>query len=205
MAINSDVGVCNLGLSMLGNYGTLSNIQTPTNDKELTFSIWYDICRQFTLKLMMPNFALDRLVVAKLVETPAFGYEFYYEYPNSCLKLLGIGNVADKQNNYAVEGNKIATDLDEDEGLEIRIIRDIEDVNQFSPEYKLLLAQYLAAYTCLAITQDTSKAAKLMADLPQQISTASGLNAQENVPIRISNSRFKASRFNSNPDFTEKK
>lgn len=205
MSTNSDVGICNLALSTLGNYGTISNIQTPTVQKEITFAIWYDICRQFTLKLMMPNFALDREVVAKLVETPPFGYSFYYEYPVTCLKLLGIGNAQDKQNNYVVEGNKIATDLDQDEGLEIRLIRDIKDVNQFSPEYKMLFAQYLAAYTCLDITQDMSKSNALKASLPQEISTASGLNAQENVPIRVSRSRFKASRYNDSPNYSDKK
>lgn len=210
MAINSKVDECNLALSSLGNYGTVSNIDTPTNDKERAFALWYDICRQFTLKLLMPNFSLERVIVGQLEEVPAFGYAYFYEYPNYALKVLGVGEVQDKENNYTIESTPlgvqaIAHDYDYTEGMPIRIIKDVTDINRFSPEAKLLLAQYLAAYTCIAITQDAVKANKLKSELPAEISSASGMNAQENMPIRISRSRFKASKFSFNPQNTDKR
>ena len=210
MSVTSKADLCNMALSHLGNYGTVSDIDTPTNDKERTFALWYDICREFVLKLLMPNFALTRLVVSQLSETPAFGYAYFYEYPITALKVLGVGNVEDKENNYNIErtplGVKaISHDYDYTDGMPIRIVRDITDINSWSPEAKLLMSQYLAAYTAKPITQDTALAEKLKAALPAEMSLASGLNAQENVPIRISNSKFKASRYNGNPNFTSKK
>jgi len=205
MAINTKSDICNLAISSLGNYPTISDIDTPVTDPERTFSLWYDICREFTLKLMMPNFALARTTVAKLVEVPPFGYSYYYEYPNNCLKLLGVGDVKDKENNYNVEENKIAHDTDYDEGMPIRFIKKVTDVNSMSPEYVILLSQYLAAYTCVSVTQDAAKAKALKAELPALISSASGLNAQENMPIRISSSRFRQARFSSFPQTTDKK
>lgn len=205
MSVTSKVNICNMALSHLGNFGTVSNIDTPSNDKEITFSIWYDICRQSLLKMVMPNFAISRNIVAQLSETPPFGYAFYYEYPNNCLKVLGIGNARDKQNNYAVEENKIATDADFEDGLELRFIKDVTDVNQFSPEFKVLLSRWLAAHVCLDITQDATKATALWKEMPSHMSSLSGVNAQENMPVRISRSRFKASRFNDAPDYTDKK
>ncbi len=210
MSITSDSDICNMALGQLGNYGTISNITTPTNDKERTFALWYDICREFVLKLLMPNFALTRLIVSQLSETPAFGYTYFYEYPISALKVLGVGNVEDKTNDYNIErtplGVKaISHDFDYTDGMPIRIVKDITDINSWSPEAKLLLSQYLAAYTALPITQDTAKSKKLMDELPAAMSLASGLNAQENNPIRISNSRFKAARFNGAPNFNSKK
>lgn len=211
MAINTKVDVCNMSVSLMGNTTTtISNIDTPTNDKERVFALWYDICRQFVLKLLMPNFALERVIVGQLSETPAFGYAYFYEYPNYALKVLGVGEIKDRENNYVIESTPlgveaIAHDYDYTDGMPIRIIKDVTDINRFSPEAKLLLAQYLAAYTCLAITQDAAKAKKLKDELPAEMSTASGLNAQENRPIRISNSRFKAARFQFNPDFTDKR
>ncbi len=204
MNINGKSDVCNLGLSSLGNYGTVSDIDTPTNDKELAFAQWYDICRQFTLKLMMPNFALGREVVAQAGGAPAFGYVNWYDLPTNCLKVLGIGEVKEKKNNYAVEGDKILTNENFLSGMPVRFIRDITDVNKFSPEYVLLFADYLAAYTCMSITQDAGKAKEMKAALPAEINIASGLNAQENMPIRISRSRFRDARFNGSPDRTDK-
>lgn len=210
MAITSKVDICNLALGQLGNYGTVSNIDTPTKDTERTFVLWYDICREFVLKLLMPNFALTRLVVSQLAETPAFGYNYFYEYPITALKVQGVGNVEDKENNYNIErtpsGVKaISHDYDYTTGMPIRIITDVTNINDWSPEAKLLFSQYLAAYSCLQITQDVQKADKLMAGLPAAMSVSSGLNAQENMPVRISNSRFKASRYNDNPSNTSKK
>lgn len=199
-----------MSLSLLGNYGTVSDIDTPTNDIERAFAVWFDTCRQFVLKLLMPNFALSRDVVSQLEETPLFGYEFYYAYPQNALKILGVGNIEDKENNYNIErtplGIKaIGHDYDYTDGMPIRIIVDVTDINSWSVEARILLSQYLAAYTAMQITQDAAKAKKLKDELPAEISSASGMNAQENVPIRISNSRFKASRFNYNPNFTSKK
>jgi len=210
MALNSKVDLCNLALSNLGNYGTVTDIDIPTDDKERTFALWYDICREFVLKLLMPNCALKRDIVSKSTETPSFGFSYFYEYPNQALKILGVGNIQDKTNDYNIEltpnGIKaIAHDYDYTDGMPIRFIFSLTDVNTMSPEVKLLISEYLAAYTCQAITQDVAKSEKLKASLPARLGEASSLNAQENRPIRISNSRFKASRYNSNPNFESKK
>ena len=210
MAINSKNDACNMALGRLGNYGTVSDIDTPTNDKERAFALWYDPCRQFVLKYLMPNFAQTRLYVAQLAETPAFGYAYFYEYPVTALKVLGVGEVEEKENNYNIErtpnGVKaISHDYDYEDGMPIRIVVDVKEISSWSIEAVFLLAEYLAAYTCLPITQDVEKANALMAALPMKMSEASGINAQENVPIRMSNSRFKAARFNHVPNFTSKK
>lgn len=210
MAVNSPNDICNMALASLGNYGTVSDITTPTNDKERALAVWYDICRQFVLQLLMPNFALSRIITAQLEEVPAFGYSYFYEYPENALKILGIDEAKYKRNEHSVEltplGVKaIAHDYDYEDGIPLRIIKDVEDITLWTPEAKLLLSQYLAAYAALPITQDVNKAAALRAALPAEISSASAINAQENVPIRISNSLFKASRNFNSPNYTNKK
>jgi hypothetical protein len=200
MGITSKVELCNLALSHLGNYGSITNIDTPTESKEITFALWYDISRQVLLKTVMPNFALKRQVVGLIAETDAqkvqrFGSAYAYQYPANCLKVLGIGNVEDKENNFSVEDNMILTDEAYTTGLPIRFVRDVSDVNSMSVEFKLLLAMYLAIKTCLEITQDPQKLLALKRDLPAEMSILSGMNAQENQPIRKSVSRFRAGRW----------
>lgn len=200
MAINSKVDLCNMALGHLGNYGTVSNIDTPSNDKEITFALWYDISRQTFLKTIMPNFALARKVVAQVVIAPPFGsdlgYQKAYEYPSDCLKVLGIGEVKEKENNYAVEGNLIWTDQEYPNGLPLRYIKDVTDVTKMSPEFKMGFSIFLASNAAMDITQDVNKANTLLKMLPEKMATISGLNAQENMPIRISRSRFMAARYN---------
>jgi hypothetical protein len=199
MTTTSKIDICNMSLGHLGNFGTIQNIDTPSNDKEITFALWYDISRQTMLKLLMPNFALARKVVAQVVIPAPFGvdqgYQQAYEYPADCLKVLGIGEVKDKENNYAIEGNLIWTDQAYPNGLPLRYIKDIEDVTMMSPEFKMTFSLFLASNACMDITQDANKAKLLLQMLPEKISTLSGLNAQENMPIRKSVSRFRQSRW----------
>lgn len=207
--MTSKTDICNMGLDLLGNYDGISDIDTPINDQEKVFSLWYDTCRQFVLKLMMPNFALGRDIVAQMDTVPAFGYAYNYQYPSNCLKVFGIGSVKDKANNFAVETDEndeecILVDDNYPTGMPVRFIKDITDANKFTPEFKITLAKYLAAYTCLAITQDAEKAEKLMSQLPALMSLSSGMNAQENPPIRINNSKYKAARRVGLPDYTDK-
>lgn len=200
MAINSKVDLCTMSLGHLGNYGTVNNIDTPTDDKEITFAVWYDISRQTFLKMTMPNFALDRRIVSRRSVLPPFGtdlgYQYAYEYPNDCLKVLGIGEVMEKENNYAVEGRNIWVEDIYDNGLPVRFIKDITDVTVMSPEFKMAFSVYLASNVAMEITQDATKANAMLKMLPEKLAALTALNAQENMPIRISKSRFKEARFN---------
>ena len=205
MAITSKVELCNLAISHLGNFGTISNIDTPQSDKEIAFALWYDISRQTFLKMTMPNFALARKSLALVVETPPPPFSFSYAYPADCLKVLGIGNIEDKLNNYTVEGDRIYTNVEYEDGLPIRYIKDITDVTAMSPEFKVGFSWFLASNTAMDITQDVNKVKTIEALLPEKMSTLSGLNAQENMPIRISRSKFKQARVSGFPSNERKR
>ena len=194
MAINSKVDLCNMTISHLGNYGTISNIDTPRSNKEITFSIWYDVSRQTFLKMTMPNFALARKRVAQKSGTPPYPFAYQYEYPSDCLKVLGIGAIEDKENNYSIENNTIYTDVLYEDGMPIRYIKDIKDVTAMTPEFKVAFSWFLAGNVAADITQDMGKVQFIEGILPEKMSTLSGLNAQENMPIRISRSKFKEAR-----------
>lgn len=205
MAINSKVDLCNMALSHLGNYGTVSDIDSPETDPEITFSIWYDISRQTFLKMTMPNFALSRKTVAQKSGTPPYPFAYHYEYPSDCLKVLGIGSIEDKKNDYSVEGRSIYTDVLYEDGMPIRYIGDITDVTIMSPEFKVGFSWYLASHVAADITQDMSKVQFIEQILPEKMSSLAGLNAQENMPIRKSVSKFKQSRVNGFPSSQRKR
>ena len=204
MAIVSKVQICNLALGVLGSAENILNIDNPTNASEKIFALRYDLTRQKVLKLVKPNFALKRDKWAKLNVTPSFGYAYAYAVSNDCLAVLGIGNIEEKRNDYAVEGGQLQTNQDAPEGLPVRYVRDITDVTKFTPEFVDLLAWHLAYDCCMSLTQSAEKLGYLTQIMPHNISNASAMNAQENRPIRISNSKFKAARYNRKPSFEEK-
>lgn len=195
-----------MALAILGNNkNSINNIDTPNSDVERAFAVFYDNTRQSLLRMTMPNFALVRDKAPRLIDSQSFGYTYSYQYPKDCLKLLGVGNVEDKFNNYNTENNRINCDDLYDSGIPIRYVKDFTDITLMTADFKTLLSWSLAADTALIITQSESKAQYINSLLPIKMATLGSLNAQENVPIRKSISKFKSSRFNDNPQTAIKK
>lgn len=199
-AVTSKVGICNMALSHMGNYGTVNDIENPKDSKESTFALWYDTTRQAALRLAIPNFAMARRIVAKKSTTPVFGYAYSYEYPSDCVKVLGFGDADANPDSYSVERGidgftEIQIDEDYVDGLPLRYIADVEDVAAMTADFKILLSYLLAANTVLPITQKQNLKDKIELQLPSKISQLSGINAQENPPIRKSTSNFRQARY----------
>jgi len=195
MAITSKVELCNMANGRLGNYSSISDIDNPKTSLEVAYALWYDIARQSFLKISMPNFSMARKRVAEASGTPPYPFKRQYEYPSDCLKVLGIGSIDEKKNDYSIENNMIYTDVGYIDGLPLRYIRDVKDVSEMSPEFKIEFSWYLASCVALEITGDTGKVQMIESILPSKLSSMSGINAQENRPIRISRSKFKQSRY----------
>jgi len=202
---NSAVDICNMALSYLGNYGTVTDIEKPEDSKEIVFSIWYETVRKKLLRNSMPNFALKRKRVALTTEIPAFGYTYAYEYPKDTLKLLGIDDLDLKKNNYSVEGDYIYTNDFYGEGLPIRYVADIKDVTKFADDWAILLSMHLASAVAYPITQDTEKKAYIDKLIQLENATVGSVNSQENRPIRLSYSRFQMARRTDYPNVNNKK
>lgn len=194
MAINSDTELCNLASGHLGDYGTVENIQVPVKNNELIFAKWYDVSRQTWLKKVMPNFAMTREYVAVDSDTPDLSFTSSYPFPSNCLKVLGIGDVEDKLNDYTVEGNKIYTNREYNDGLPVRFIKDITDISMWTPEAVIGFSWFLAEQVSMEITQNAQIFEAMAIKAKQEMIFVSGLNAQENRPIRISNSRNRMAR-----------
>lgn len=197
MSITSETEICRLAVSLLGNFEDVTDIETAETKLEKRCLLWYDISRQNALKSAMPNFALRRRRVTKLNTTPAFGYAYEYEYPEDCLKLLGIDETSLRQDNYNIESNGsrvvIQTDYDID-GLPIRFIGDEKEVLLYSPDFKLLLAYTIAYNTSMAITADINKMQLIEKGLGKQMIRLTAMMSQENRPVKISNSKARAAR-----------
>lgn len=202
--MNAKTEICQLSQSRLGNISLVSDIDNPETPAEKAYAKWYDVCREDLLKTLMPNFALCRIIVPRLAEKPAFGWAFAYQYPNDCLKVLGIGETQSKENNLSVETlpsgtMAILSDDDCPSGMPIRFIRNIQDVGKFSPEFIMLLSWALAYNCCIEITKDYDKLNYIEKVMPSKLSAASSVNAQENKPVRINTSKFKQARYIDNP------
>ena len=205
-AINTPEQICNLANGSLGLKNSINNITTPRTDKEIAFAQWYDLIRQYLLKTIMPNFALYRLKVSQ-VTVPAGYTDFYayaYEYPVRCLKLLGIGSIDCVRDPPTVESGMIFSNILWADGAPLRFVDDVTDVTRFTPDFIMAFVFVLGKCTALSTTQDPTKKNSLMKDALTEFQNTTAQNAQENKPIRVSNSRFRTARYSRFGGDTEK-
>lgn len=196
-AFNSKIQICNLAAGSQGLKNSINNIDVPKSDKEIVFAQWYDIVRQHVLKFLMPNFALGRVRLGALPSVPdayADDYGYAFAQPQNCLKVLGLGPIDGCDDKPTVEGNVIFTNTYYPNGPILRFIGDITDVTQFSVDFIMCFSFILGKVTALVNTQDSSKKASLLKDATEAWINSTAQNAQENKPIRISRSRFRAAR-----------
>lgn len=186
----SDIDICNLALSLMGDRNTIENIDDPQKQEEKIMAKWYNVTRKNTLRRVMPSFAIARELWAKSDKIPAFGYKNAYEYHSDCLKILGIGNITNRVNNYSVEGKYLLCDAEYKEGLPVRYIRDVTNTDEYTSDFTELLAYELASVTCNEITANHNTTNYMLSMVQRKRIELSGVDAQENKPIRISESRF---------------
>jgi hypothetical protein len=102
----SDVDICNAGLSHLGISPTLQSIDPPDNNQQGQLAaFWYPKARDYLLKSAPWDFAFTSAVLATDASlagasgtvggTFAFpGYPYAYVYPNDCLQAIAVTTYA---------------------------------------------------------------------------------------------------------------
>ena len=186
--------ICNLALSRLGDKKTVENIENPTTQTEKTFRKWYDVTRRATLRKVMPSFARIRKAWAKSDYEPDFGYKYAYDYRSDCVKVLGIGNLDDPDNDYVVEGNHILTNSDYPNGLPVRYVQDVTDLSKMDDSFIELFSYMLAYNVAPEITESSTMLQYLQNIIPIKVAEYIAITSQENKPIIIKKSRLANAR-----------
>lgn len=203
--MKTKVEICNLALSCLGEKSSVENIDNPTKQSEIVCQKWYDVSRRTALRQLMPSFARKREIWALDGEyKPAFGYEYAYKYKNDCLKVLGIGNISNR-NDYAVEDGHILINEEFEEGLPIRYVADVKDLSQFTDDFVQMFAWFLARDICTELTESASKYGQIEQILEKKIQEFCSVDGQENKPVRIKNSELLRARAGLYPLYERKK
>lgn len=164
----SEVGICNLALSHIGDEATVSSISPSDGSQQAQHcQTFYPVARDALLESHNWNFAVKRLTLA-LLETDELPAEwaFAYAYP-PCIKVLGVyppdavsaapsGAIFDqsefvnipKSQPFAIESLVDGTTiiLSNMENATVRFIATVTDTTKFSPLFVVAVSRLLAAY-----------------------------------------------------------
>lgn len=183
----SPVEICNSALARLGS-DRITSLEDDTA-RARVLNEQYDNVRKSLLRAHPWGFAKKRLELAALADAPLFGWDYYYQLPSDCLRVLGID---DDQVEWAKEGRYIGTDAST---LQILYIRDVTDTTLFDPHFEEALAAAIAYNISYAIHQSLPLKQEIGKEADRLLATARSFDAQESALQTVQSGTFRDVRF----------
>lgn len=149
----SEVEICNLALSHLGDSATVASINPPEGSAQAEHcQKWYPVARNALLEMHDWSFATTRALLAELSNTwPQ--WQHAYARPSDCLKILSI--LPSSASSACTTGQEYVAETDSSGGqiiltdqadAMVRYTRVITDTSKFSPLFTDTLGWYLSTY-----------------------------------------------------------
>ena len=186
----NEIQLCNLALSLIGNK-EITSLERPTIPEEKVCKLWFDITLKEALIKSSPNFARRRTYIPLDNTEPVFGYVYRYKKPNNCLKIIGIGEAQDLNNDYIVEGQYIETNYINENKIAIRYIYNETDCTKFSTGFINYFITLLAKNICYQLNKDAGVVGYLEQLADKRLLEANTEENQESKIKVISQSRYK--------------
>ena len=159
----SEVQICNLALLKFGNI-TINSLEDNTAQAQACKEL-YPLMRDELMSLHGWNFALARAdISSKLADTPAFQYDYAYQLPVDCLRVVELYGTEAK---WAREGNEFLTNQDEE--IFIRYIKKVTTTGNFSQVFVNSLAVRLAGELVAKIKEDKNMRLELLNELERVV------------------------------------
>lgn len=183
---NSPVEIVNSALTKVGS--TRITALTDDNDRARIMNEQYSKTRKSLLRSHPWNFAKKRISLGLLTTSPLFEFDNYFELPLDVLRVLSID---DPDEPWAVEGRKLATNVDT---CMILYISNITDTQQYDPHFDEAFSWQLAADTVYAFQQSATFQKSVSDQAKAAIATARSYNAQEGTPPVVQADTFQRVR-----------
>lgn len=192
----SQVEIANRALTKIGE----ARILSLSDDVEAARSIdsLWDIVRDAELRIRKWKFSVSRTTLAALASTPSWGFDYEYQLPADCLRILQVNDIypgvdlSDYRGSDAaewrVEGRKILTNISAP--LKIRYISRVEDTGQWDAAFTEAFACRLAAEVVERLTQSNTKKQLAWDEYKQAISMAVRADAIESAPEPLPDSEW---------------
>lgn len=181
----SETEIVNLALARVGQ-GTIVNIND--NDRlSRTAKLHYATKRDNLLRMYRWKFAIKRIELPALLTAPVFGYEYAYQLPTDCIRVLSVNEIDPEFDPdiditlWDREGDTIVTD--ESAPIKVKYIRRVTDPNHFDPAFKDALSAYLSIYFAPSFRETESNlTTKLMEEFEITVRNAKYISAIEGRP-----------------------
>lgn len=174
----SVLSICNSALLKIGSERITS--LTENNKRAIICNEQYEKLRDEVLRAHPWNFAIARVEIAQVVSVPAYEYDYYYQLPMDCLRVLDIDTDGGE---WKVEGRYLATN---ESTVVIKYIKQETDVSKFDPMFCEVLALRIAADIAFPITNSMTLSKAMWDAYNAQLRVTRSMDGQEGSPDSVS-------------------
>jgi len=157
---------------------TINSFEDETTEASVIKVLWDNI-RQSELSKHPYNFAIKRSKLARLSNEPLFGYQYQYQLPVDCLRVIKVEDNVD----YKLEKDgRILTNA---ESVELKYVYDNEDVSTWSASFSALMAAKLRVELSFPLAAD-KEMTKLSIELyERKLRDARWIDASGDIPDKF--------------------
>lgn len=154
----------------------LTAIPDLTNKRGNLINNHYDIVLREILNDTPWNFAKKRLAVTVDGTPPLYGYNYRYQLPSDCIRVLGI-NDEDDQIPFSIEAGYLLCNLDT--SINIRYISYVTDTTIYSASFVTAFYLKLAENISYSLVQSQSLQQAIISEAERYLRKARSYNSQE--------------------------
>lgn len=171
---STDIDICNSALVLCG-AEQINTFEDSTREARICAQL-YEMTKNAELQAYPWFFTLAQASLARLVDTPLFDYEYAYQLPVDCLRLIRKDGM---QNDYRVFEDKLYSN-----SSEVKVIYQIDPDEQDFPDYFTLAVVYKMAMVLATSLLKDPALAQSFQRLYQQQSTMAKQIASSETPTR---------------------
>ncbi len=198
MQPTTDVVICNLALSRIGQKEAAVSIESPTTSIERLCALHYDQTRRELLRRYIFNFARKLDIWTADSKVPAFGFTTSYKLPGDFIRLMALGDI------YVASGDTPGFLYDMSDGylfcdsgdavsggVNVQYVFDAKNVTRFDPLFVKALRLQLAADMAYAFSLKPTLVKAINDELKPVLLEAAAVAGQEKPPRRVERSRIR--------------
>ena len=177
-----EINICNSALAKIGQPAITTF--TEGSDAANWCSTLYEPLRDDLLRAHAWNFAVKRVKLARLVAEPVFGFDYQYQLPANCLRVLDVfgDDAGDSRPVYRLEERMLLSDWTD---IWLEYIDQISDANVMAADFREILAIRLASELAISLANSNARAEALMELYERRLGKARSTDAIENYPERL--------------------
>jgi len=173
----TEVDIANQALARVGSADIMS-LGDADDENARVVNRFYTQTVKECLRAHPWSCATGRTTLARLTETPEFGYDYYFQLPNDFMRALYLNdiNVWDPLDCWAIEQDRILSD---EEAIKLVYVKYDEDATTYDDLLVNAIVIKLAAKIVGSLTGEMGRAATFLAEFQVIMSEAKTVDARE--------------------------